>query len=148
MFPPDTPVLSALYRQDPQTRWWTVTMPEVPAVVTQGKTLNEAFQNVRKALALVRDDAARVLLQGRTDWSDRSDLPADVLQAVQLESDLRIRFLEIEDALDRATNKAVRVLMRTKHYSYRDAGQLLGITGQRVEQISKLIAQAEDYRVK
>jgi len=47
-------------------------MPEVPAVVTQGKTLNEAFQNVRKALALVREDAARVLLQGRTDWSDRS----------------------------------------------------------------------------
>jgi hypothetical protein len=66
-----------------------------------------------------------------------------VLQAVQSESDLRVRLLEMQDELERATRTAIRVLMTTHRYSYRDAGQLLGITHQRVEQISKLMSQAD-----
>lgn len=135
--------LSVQYRQDPDTSWWTATMPDEPAVVTQGKTLREVYENVRKALTLVREDADRVLLRGETDWSNRSDLSADVLQAVRSESDLRVRFLEAEDELERATRRAVKVLIRVRHYSFRDAGQLLGITGQRVEQISKSISQVD-----
>jgi predicted RNase H-like HicB family nuclease len=65
--------LSVQYRQDRDTSWWTATMPEEPAVVTQGKTLRDAYENVRKALALVREDAERVQLRGKTDWSKRSD---------------------------------------------------------------------------
>jgi len=135
--------LSVQYRQDRDTSWWTATMPEEPAVVTQGKTLRDAYENVRKALALVREDAERVQLRGKTDWSKRSDLNGDVLQAVQSESDLRVRLLEMQDELERATRTAIRVLMTTHRYSYRHAGQLLGIAHQRVEQISKLMSQAD-----
>jgi predicted RNase H-like HicB family nuclease len=135
--------LSVQYRQDPQTSWWTATMPEEPAVVTQGKTLKEAYENVRKALSLVREDANRVQLRGETDWSDRADLSEDVLRAVQDESDLRVRVLEMQDQLERVTQTAVRVLIKNRRFSYGDAGQLLGITRQRVEQIDKRMSEAE-----
>jgi len=136
--------LTVEFRQDRESNWWTATMPDVPAVVTQGKTLREAYQSVRDALSLVREDADRATLRGRTVW-DRPDLSEDVLRAVRTEGDLRLRSIEAEYELEQATREAVHLLIERKRYSFREAGQLLGITHQRVEQISKLLSQGETH---
>ena len=57
--------LAVEYRLDTQTQRWTATVPEVPAILTQGATLEEAHDRVRSALALVRDDASCVVLRER-----------------------------------------------------------------------------------
>ncbi len=134
--------LAVEYRQDPETSWWTVTVPDEPAVVSQGRTLREAYDRVRQALPLVRKDANALSLRGRTVWEDRGDLSPDVLEAVRLESDLRLRSMEIEEALERATRVAVEVLIVDSKLTYRSAGSLLGITHQRVEQILKGISSS------
>ena len=125
------------YRQDPDTNGWTATMPDEPAVVTQGKTLKEAHQRVRAALGLVRDDANEVTLRGQTVWGAGNELSPQALRAVKAEGDLRVRALELSVELERVTADAVRVLIVNEKKTYRAAGQLLGITHQRVEQIAK-----------
>jgi predicted RNase H-like HicB family nuclease len=129
--------LTVEYRQDPDTNGWTATMPDEPAIVTQGKTLKEAHQRVRAALGLVRDDANEVTLRGRTVWGLRKELSSEALQAVKTEGDLRVQALELGAELERVTADAVRVLIFHENQTYRAAGQLLGITHQRVEQIAK-----------
>lgn len=128
-------ILIVEYRQDPETSGWTATMPDVPAVVTQGKTLKEAHERVRAALALVRPDEGETILRSRTVWDQRKELSREALQAVKAEGDLRVRSLDVNVQLERVTARAVRILINEEGLSYRNAGHLLGITHQRVEQI-------------
>ena len=128
------------FQLDPETNGWTATMPAVPAIVTQGKTLKEAHERVRAALSLVRDDAADVVLQGRTVWHSAMGISNEALQVVQIEADLRVQALDIEAQLESATVQAVQVLVREERQTYRAAGSLLGISHQRVEQIDKNVA--------
>jgi hypothetical protein len=120
-------------------------MPEVPAVVTQAKTLAEAHARVRSALSLFRDDAADVVLLGQTVWPEYVDfgLSESALQAIKIETELRLRSLDTEAQLERATYQAVRQLMGQVGQTYRAAGLLLGISHQRVEQIAKSLALKE-----
>lgn len=127
------------YKQDPKTAWWTATVPEEPAVVSQGKTLAEAHRRVRKAIALVRGESRPLVLQGETDWSDRNDLSNDISRLIKEEGDLRVRRLEIQEALERTTYEAVRLLIIENKFSFRAAGRLLGITHQRVQQIAQKV---------
>ncbi len=128
---------------DPETKGWTATMPAVPAVVTQGKTLKEAHARVRSALSLVYDEWETVPLRGRALWDTPLDLSKDALNVVKKEAELRIRALDIAAELERATVHAVGVLIHEEQLTYRSTGSLLGITHQRVEQIAKA-EQAED----
>jgi len=128
------------YQLDPETNGWTATMPEVPAVVTQGKTLKEAHERVRVALSLFRDDAAEVVLKGRTLWPKAMGISKDALRMVKAEADLRVTALDVEAQLEIATVRAVQVLILEERQTYRAAGSLLGISHQRVEQIAKAVA--------
>jgi predicted RNase H-like HicB family nuclease len=130
------------YRQDPDTRTWTATVPEVPGVVSQGRTLREAHDRVRNALTLVRPDAHGVLLFGDTELGDRPELPMEVLNVIKQESDLRVHLMQIQDELERSTREAVTLLVRQYHFSYSDVGEVLGITKQRVEQIYNFQGEA------
>lgn len=135
--------LTVEYRLDPQTQGWTATMPEVPELVTQGKTLGDAHRRVRQALALLREDAQTVELQGRAVWDASVPLSEAALEAVRTETELRIRVLDLEPLLERATAHAVQVLILEENQTYRFAGSVLGITHQRVEQIARAVV-AED----
>jgi predicted XRE-type DNA-binding protein/predicted RNase H-like HicB family nuclease len=137
-----TKQLSVEYRQDPQTSWWTATVTEESALVTQGKTLREARAQVRRALSCVRTDADELSLRGRTVWDHRSDLPPKMLAMLARAADLRVQSLDVDDDLDRVTSEAVHELLNERKLSYRATGQLLGITHQRVEQIAKRELQA------
>lgn len=126
------------YRLDPVTKGWTATMPDFPAIVTQGRTLKEAHTQVRAALSLLRRDAEEAKLRGRTVWPDSLGLSDKAIKAIREEVDLRLQALELEARLEHATAHAVQLLIRSERQTYRAAGALLGITHQRVEQIDKL----------
>jgi len=135
--------LTVDFQLDPDTKRWTATMPEVPALVTQGKTLKEAHERVRAALALFRDDAAEVILKGRTLWQSDLRISPAALRSVRTEADLRVAALDVDAQLAAATVEAVKVLVVQERQTYRAAGQLLGITHQRVEQIAKAVASEQ-----
>lgn len=128
--------LSVEYRHDPDTGGWTATMPEVLELVTQGRTLKETHGRVRSALGLVVDEPESVMLKGHTVWSDRPDLSQAALELVRQESDLRVQSLDLQARLEAVTAAAVQKLLQERQ-TFRAAGQLLGITHQRVEQIAR-----------
>ena len=135
--------LIAQFRLDPETDWWTVTIPEVPAVVSQGKTLREAFDRVRDALGFVRNDAESIRLEPEIVWDREWNVPDEVRDVVRHANYLRLKQLQIGAELEPTTLKAVAVMIEQYRMPFRTAGQLLGITHQRVEQIFKSAKGAE-----
>jgi hypothetical protein len=134
------PVLHVRYYQDPASESWTARVDEEPAIVTQGNNLATTYERVRDALSLVRSDANVVTLRGETFWDDRpdlSELPSQLRDLIKYEADLRLKQLELQDELQQTTLEGVRQLVGALDRPYRDVGQLLGITFQRVEQICK-----------
>jgi len=127
------------YELDPETSWWTATVPGEPGVVSQGKTLAEAHCRVRNAISLMKGTTDPIALVGETDWSNRTDLPEEALELVKKEGDLRVQLLEVQEELERHTFDAVKLLILEEGFSFRVVGRMLGITHQRVEQILREI---------
>lgn len=44
---------TAILAYSPDDGWWTATCAEVPAAITQGRTVEEARENLRDAILLV-----------------------------------------------------------------------------------------------
>ncbi|WP_297452423.1 type II toxin-antitoxin system HicB family antitoxin [uncultured Corynebacterium sp.] len=93
--------------------WWAVTVPQVPGLFTQGRTLAEIKDMVRRPLELYPEiepdpDTARVVIQLGT--------PAG------------------EEAAATATARAARNLV-AQGLTYRDTAVLLDISHQRVAQL-------------
>jgi predicted RNase H-like HicB family nuclease len=47
---------TAIYEQDPETGWYIASVEELPATISEGKTLEEAREMLRDAIALVLED--------------------------------------------------------------------------------------------
>ncbi|WP_089106865.1 GIY-YIG nuclease family protein [Streptomyces hyaluromycini] len=107
---------------------WVLEVPDLPQVQTQAKSLTAAERNVRQQIAqeLGREADAftvRLLLQ---------ELPADVWESLRTLGAAQRSAEAAEEARRSATALTVRTLLR--HFSQRDAGQILRITFQRVQQ--------------
>ncbi|HEY5343385.1 MAG TPA: type II toxin-antitoxin system HicB family antitoxin [Solirubrobacteraceae bacterium] len=62
----DAPKLTIVYEQDPDSDWIVVSIPEVPGVLSQGRTRKEAREMILSALNdwlrfYVEDQAGKVL---------------------------------------------------------------------------------------
>ena len=124
---------TVLFERD-ETGWWVAQVKEAPAAITQGRTLAESRRRIREALALVlgSDAAARqatLIDDIRLPVAARRALRAVATSRARLEQD-RAR---VSDALDAAT----RQLLRKVKLSLRDTGELLGLSHQRVQQLSR-----------
>jgi predicted RNase H-like HicB family nuclease len=120
------------YERD-ETGWWVAQVKEAPAAITQGRTIAEARRRIREALALALDDDAAAR---RAELVDDVVLPSAARRALDEAVAARME-LEANAARARAsTEKAVRVLLDKLHLSVRDAGDLLGISHQRVQQLA------------
>lgn len=119
---------------DPQVGSWTACLVGDSGVTTQGKTLAEAHRRIRDALSLVRPDADAVVFKSQTEWKHHRGLPKDVARALKASVDLRLHALDLQDALEAATRRSA-ALLRRHSFTVRKAGQLMGITFQRVQQL-------------
>jgi len=111
--------------------WWVATVRGIRGCHTQGRTIEEAERRIRDALGLFIDDAESVALERNVH------LPAKIRQELKMLSSAKKRADRASAAAQALTRKAVIDLRKKLGLSVRDAGTLLGLSGQRVQQLSE-----------
>jgi predicted RNase H-like HicB family nuclease len=112
--------------------WWVASVREVRGCHTQGRTVDETRRRIREALELFFDDARKAAIV------DDVKLPSAATKAIRAYASLRRRADEGDRRAARAARRAVRLLRTGKlKMSARDAARLLGLSHQRVHQLTE-----------
>lgn len=124
-------VYTVKYERD-ESGWWVAQVAEVPAAITQGRSLAEARRRVREALAVALDDdlAARAAV-----LRDLVRLPATAKRLTASARSERARASVVAARAEKATWRAALQLTKGCGLSVRDAGEVLGLSHQRVQQL-------------
>lgn len=117
-----------VYEREPDGRW-TVEAPNVPGCHSYGRTIEQARERIREALSLFIDNAATA------KFEEVIKLPEPVLRTVATAKQLRAKVIRDTEKSIQAHRKAVMSLRHKMHLGLRDAGELLGVSHQRVQQI-------------
>lgn len=112
---------------------WLARVPSVPGCHTYGRSIEQALNRTREALSLWVDDSSSAELQPdiRLGEPARSD--------VRRLSAARARADEAEATARKLLFATVRELTRNEGWSVRDVAGVVGLSPQRVHQISREI---------
>lgn len=120
------------YERD-ESRWWVATVRGVRGCHTQGRTVDEARRRIRQAMELFVDDARKASIV------DDVKLRSAATKAIRAYASLRKKADEEDRRAARAARRAVRILRTgSLKMSARDAARLLGLSYQRVHQLTEV----------
>ncbi len=117
----------AVYERDPESDAWLVRIKGNPGCQTYGRSLHQAAERIREALAAWLDSEPDVL-------AIVDQLPAELQATAARVARSRAQAERAGTAAKEATAEAVRELTEMG-LSRRDAAELLGISHQRVQQL-------------
>lgn len=109
-------------------RWWTVRIKEISGVHSQGRSVDQARSRVREALSLFVDDA------DKAELVDEIKVPRDLKKVLDSTSVARRQAIRAQQRVSRLSALAAKKLIG--RMSYRDAGHVLGLSHQRVQQLA------------
>jgi predicted RNase H-like HicB family nuclease len=118
---------TVVYERD-ESGAWNAHVPEVPGCHTYGRSLRQARERIREALGLWVDDA------DQAELVPDIRLPRRVQTAVRRARTARARVAHQQQQAADAADEAVHRLAELG-LGVRDAGEVLGISHQRVQQI-------------
>ena len=116
---------------------WFVRCPDLPGAHSHGRTLTSARSNMREAIALVLDlpDGAPIALDEEFELDD-----LDVKEALDHARQLREQAVDLDERSRTATVMAIATVKNSdESLSMRDLADLVGLSHQRIQQISKEI---------
>jgi predicted RNase H-like HicB family nuclease len=123
------------YERDP-SGWWVGSIREVKGCHTQGRTIAETRRRIREALSLFVDGAERAKLV------DAVRIPAGEKRLLKAYETARQKAESENRKASAVARRAAKALAGGRlRLSRRDAGEILGLSHQRVQQ---LIAAADD----
>ena len=108
--------------------WWAISVPEIPGVFTQARRLSQVPDMVRDAVRLMEGDEAR-------------DVEVEIVAHTEID-ELLGETLAARSAADEAAAIASELTVRAAKaltasgITVRDAGHLLGVSPQRVAQLT------------
>lgn len=123
-------IYRAVYEREPDGSAWNVTFPDVPGCFTWGRTLRQAENRARDAVACHLDvDTGSVELEHDVRLP-RPAAEKAVRKALEARRRLAVHQAEAADA----TAKAARALIEAG-LTQRDAAAVLGLSHQRINQL-------------
>lgn len=111
---------------------WNASIPEYPGCHTFGRSIAQARTRIREALWALTDDKK---LAYSVKLVDDVRLPAGLGDAVAEARAAREALQSAQEKAARTTTKALRALVKRMRLSNRDAGELLGMSYQRAQQL-------------
>lgn len=114
------------YERD-ETGWWVASIKEVRGCHTQARSIAQARRRIREALGLF------VASPEKASLVDQVKLPKELRGAIRRLVAAKKRAEAAQEQAARAARDAAREL--TRLLTVRDAGELLGISHQRVQQL-------------
>jgi predicted RNase H-like HicB family nuclease len=108
---------------------WLARVPAVPGCHSHGRTLEQVRRRIREALSLWVDEAAEAWLV------EDVELPPGVSEGIRRSRDARAQAERARTEAHDCTAEAARMLVRDLRVGLRDAGDLLGLSYQRIQQI-------------
>lgn len=114
--------------------WWTVTIPEVKGVLSDGRTIAEGLRRVREALALAEDEGWDEKRAAAVSLIEDVRLPADVRKTRDARSEALRELAAAAGDVERTTADLVRKLTELGR-SRRDVAALVNLSPARVQQI-------------
>ncbi len=120
---------TVVYERD-EDGWWIVEVKEIQGCRSDGRTILEARRRIRQALELFDVDPEAVKLV------DDIRLPALVRRALALAKEARERAESAQEEASSTATAAVKALTKDVGLSVRDAGDLIGLSYQRVHQLA------------
>ena len=120
--------MRAVFERD-ESGAWLVRVPSVPGCHTYGRTIEQARRRIREALGLWIADAENVELV------EDLRLPARAQGALRRSRRCRADAERRRELAHAATARAAKIMVRDLDLSLRDAGDLLGLSYQRVLQL-------------
>jgi predicted RNase H-like HicB family nuclease len=121
-----------VFERDPDSGWWVATVPELAGCLTQGRTIEQARERIREAIAAVldlRNDYAGRLV-------DDVRLPAKVKRTVRSAEQARKKAQRAERVASEKIREATAELGKLG-MSLRDVGTVLGVSRQRAQQLTR-----------
>jgi len=119
------------YERD-ESGWWVASVHGVRGCHTQGRTVDEARRRIVEALELFVDNVRLATIV------DDVKLPTGAAQAVRAYATLRKKAEQEDRRAALAARRAVRMLRGGRlKMSARDAARLLGLSHQRVHQLTQ-----------
>jgi len=123
------------YERD-ERGWWIAQVPGLSGCHTQGRSIAQARERIREALALFVDDAEDAQL------IDEVTLSGQLQQVVAVFAEERARAAATAAAAQAAGVELVRACSVAK-LSFRDVGFVAGISHQRVQQLAQAANAAQ-----
>ncbi|MBI2774174.1 MAG: type II toxin-antitoxin system HicB family antitoxin [Chloroflexi bacterium] len=121
--------IRAVYELDRDDKAWLVHTPAIPICHTYGRTLEQARERIREALLLFRE-------RGTFEVVDDIRLPGALRRKVARARAARQR-AELRQAEARQVVAETTASLKRAGLSLRDAGDLLGLSRQRIAQIGR-----------
>ena len=112
-----------------ETGVWLAHVRGVRGCHTHGRTLDQVRRRIREALSLWIEDA------DDAEFVEEIRLPGDARQAIQRSSSARRRAERGRENAQSTTASAADLLVGRLGLGVRDAGELLGLSYQRVQQL-------------